>query len=336
DGCRAVHALDKAHEWTDALTRWCEQQPQMVAFNGECRVLRAEMLQFKGAWQAALVEADRAGERPTPWSARRVTAAACYQRAEVARLRGEYDVAGREYEAAALEGASPQPGLSLLRLAQGELTQAKNGLSGALAEATDPGRRARLLPAAVEVALADGRLDDARHAAGELAALASDFGAPALKVVANHAAGAVAFAAGDVQTAAATLRGVVSAWLDLSSPYQAARARVLLGLAHRSLGDADGAATSFAAARDAFKKLDAAPDLESLLVLGNPDAPFGLTARERQVLTGLAAGETNRSIGDRLGISDRTVDRHVSNVFDKLGVTSRAEAAALAVRHHLV
>src|SRR5690606_39847867 len=120
------------------------------------------------------------------------------------------------------------------------------------------------------------------------------------------------------------------------SPYQAARARVLLGLAHRSLGDADGAATSFAAARDAFKKLDAAPDLESLLVLGNPDAPFGLTARERQVLTGLAAGETNRSIGDRLGISDRTVDRHVSNVFDKLGVTSRAEAAALAVRHHLV
>lgn len=335
DGCRTVHALDRAHEWTDALARWCEKQPEMIAFNGECRVLRAEMLQFRGAWQDALAEADRAGERLTPWSARRVTAAAHYQRGEVARLRGEFDVAAREYGAAALAGASPQPGLALLRLAQGDVEQAARGLAGALAEATDPGRRARLLPAAVEVALADLRLEDAGTAAAELSVLASTFGAPALAVVADHAAAAVALAAGDIERATATLRTVVTAWLDMSSPYLAARAQVLLGLAHRSLGDQDGAASSFAAARASFEELEAGPDLAALTRLFGDEAPFGLTPREREVLAGLATGDTNRVIGERLGISDRTVDRHVSNVFDKLGVTSRAEAVALAVRHRL-
>lgn len=336
DGCRAVHALDRAFEWTDALTRWCEKQPQMIAFNGECRVMRAEMLQFQGAWQAALAEADRAGERLTPWSARRVTAGAHYQRAEVARLRGEFEAAEREYEAAALAGASPHPGLALLRLAQGDAAQAARGLAGALAEANDPGRRARLLPAAVEIALAGDRLEEARGAADELSGLASTFGAPALTVVADHAAGAVALAAGDVNTAAATLRRAVAGWRDLSFPYQAARAEVLLGLAHRALGDEDGAATSFAVARAGFEDLDAGPDLVAiLLLLEDREVPFGLTTREREVLALLAGGDTNRVIGERLGISERTVDRHVSNVFDKLGVTSRAEAAALAVRHRL-
>ena len=380
DGCRDIYSLRRAHEWTLALTRWCEAQPELVTFTGECRVARSEMLVLHGAWHDAVAEAERATERAPRWSAQRVTAAADYQRAEVARLRGNYGAAERSYAAVAHAGGRFQPGLGLLRLAQGQLEAAEQGVERALDESSDPLRRARLLPAKVLIALAadavqaDGGgdegesppegaaggeqpLDSARLAAEELARTADEFGAGtqnlALRTMAEHALGAVALAAGDAAAAAAQLHAAADGWDDLSAPYENARARFLLGVARRRLGDSDGAEADFAAARATFERLDAAPDLAHLdrVASGSDADPFAplsshqaaaggagtrLSPRELEVLGCLAAGSTNRGIASALDISERTVDRHVSNIFDKLGVTSRTEAATYAIKHDLV
>ena len=379
DGCRDSYSLRRAQEWTAALTRWCESQPELVTFTGECRVARAEMLVLRGAWHDAVAEAERATMRPPQWSAQRVTAAASYQRAEVARLRGEFEQAEQEYAAAARLGGRVQPGMALLRLAQGQLEAAEHGLDRALDEAGDRLRRTRLLPAKVSVALAayahqlgekggesldqaeepgeePSPLSTARAASAELSALAAAFGAetrnPAIETMARHAAGAVALAAGEAATASAELRAAADGWRELSAPYETARARLLLGSACLLSGDRDGAELEFSAAREAFTELGAAPDLERVTwVMAHPDAaqlaPFQpppaaqasrslLSPRELEVLENLVAGQTNRSIAALLTISERTVDRHVSNILDKLGVASRTEAATYAIKHDLL
>jgi DNA-binding CsgD family transcriptional regulator len=336
DGCRSAYAIRRVHEWTEALTRWCERQPQLVTFTGECRVARAEMLVLRGDWDSALAEAGRAVERVHPWVANRVAAAAAYQRGEVARLRGDLAEAERAYEEAARAGGRTQPGLALLRLAQGADHVAAQALDRALGETTDPLAHARLLPAKVEVALARGQVEEARASAAELGEVAAAFGSQALQALADQAAGAVELAAGDAAAAAARLRRAVDAWHELVAPYEAARARALLGEAFRSLGDEEGAELELDAARAVFEELGARPDLERLEASsGVRAAGHGLSPRELEVLALLARGDTNRAIAGRLGISERTVDRHVSNIFDKLGVASRAEAAAYAARHGL-
>lgn len=337
DGCRATYSLRRAHEWTEALTRWCEEQPELVAFNGECRVARAEMLVLRGAWHDAIAEAERACERSPQWAAERISAAASYQMAEVFRLRGEFDAADRAYQAGGRAGGPSQPGLALLRLAQGKFHAAERGLDRALEETSEPIQRARLLPAKVSIALATGsRLDEARAAAAELARIAATFGTRALATIADHALGAVALAAGDAVEASRKLRSAAAGWRDLSARYETARVSVLLGGTNRLLGDEEGAQLEFAAARATFEELGARPDLARLAAIaGNGHAASGLTPRELQVLAQLVAGNTNRSIAHELVISERTVDRHVSNIFDKLEVSSRTEAAAFAVRNRL-
>lgn len=356
DACRATYSLRRAHEWTTALTRWCEEQPLLVAFTGECRVARAEMLVLQGAWHDAVAEAERASQRPSRWSTTKITAAATYQRAEVFRLRGDFATADRAYRAAARAGGLTQPGLALLRLAEGRLDKAESGLNRALEETPEPLKRARLLPAKVELAFAaagwpaaenqDGsrsavvapeRLEEARSAADELAEIAAAFVTPALATMASFALGTVELAEGNVAAAVVKLRAAADGWRDLSAPYETARVSLYLGLCCRLLGDEEGAELEFASAGAGFERLGAAPDLARLASLrGNRQEPGGLTPRERQVLARLAAGETNRAIAAALEISERTVDRHVSNIFDKLGVASRTEAATHALRHGLI
>jgi ATP/maltotriose-dependent transcriptional regulator MalT len=339
EGCQELFDLRRAQEWTAVLTAWCADQPDLVPYRGQCLLHRAELLALRGAWPDAMEEARRAAGRllePTPHPA---AGAAAYQEAELHRLQGETAEAEDAYRRASRWGREPQPGLALLRLAQGQAAAARAAIRRALDEATDRPDRCRLLPASVEIALAGGDLPAARDAADELARAAGDLDAPLLRATATAAQGAVLLAEGDPRAALAALREAWAAWRELEAPYEAARTRVLIGLACRALGDRDSAAMELDAARWAFQRLGAAPDRERLEALAGRDpagAAGGLTAREAEVLRLVATGRTNRAIAAELVLSERTVDRHVSNIFTKLGVASRAAATAWAYEHRLV
>ncbi len=332
--CRYAHEVRRAREWTDVLSRWCERQPDLVAFTGRCLVHRAEILQLEGAWSGALEEAQRAQERCLQGRNEAAAGEASYRQGELYRLRGEHAAAESAYRDASRRGHEPQPGLALLRLAQGERAAALKLTRRALAETAPPGERLALLPAAVEVALAAGELDEARAAVLELDRLL-DADAPApLTATLAHARGAFALAAADPEAALPDLRRAGRLWQALDAPYEVARARELAGLACRALGDEEGAALELDAARAAYAQLRAAPDLARLDAGGSDDS--GLTARELEVLQLVAAGRTNRAIAAELVLSVRTIDRHVSNIFAKLGVSSRAAATSYAHEHRLV
>jgi ATP/maltotriose-dependent transcriptional regulator MalT len=342
-GCQLVYALDRAREWTDALKAWCAEQPDAIGFNGYCRLHRSEILQLEGAWADAEEEARRASERLATGLNERDAAPALYQRAELHRLRGEHDRAEAAYRDASRWGWDPQPGLALLRLSQGRVADASAAMRRALAASRGRIARTRLLPAHVEVAIAAGDLEEARRAAGELAEIAEAFGADVLDAMAAHAAGAVALAAGDAGGALPHLRRSFETWQRLGAPYLAARVRVAVANACRALRDDDGCGLELDAARSVFASLGAGPDVARVDALARggaaaaaPPRSFGLTARELQVLRLVAAGKTNRTIATELFLSEKTVDRHVSNIFDKLDVSSRAAATAFAYENRLV
>jgi ATP/maltotriose-dependent transcriptional regulator MalT len=338
-GCHAAFDVRRAQEWTTALTRWCDDQPDLIAFSGACMVHRAELMQVRGAWPDALEEARRAARRATEVHQVRAAAQAVYIEGELHRLCGAYADAETAFREAARGGWEPQPGLALLRLAQGEAAAAAATLDRALGESTDRTRRAELLPAAVEVRLARGDVDGARAAADELGELAAIYGSDLLQAALDQARGAVDLAAGDARAALPALRRAWRGWQEVDAPYAGARVRELVGLACRDLGDEDAAAMELDAAREAFATLGAGPDVSRLARLAGarpPRATQGLTPRELQVLRLVAGGATNRGIAAELVLSEKTVDRHVSNILAKLRVPSRAAATAFAYEHELL
>jgi DNA-binding CsgD family transcriptional regulator len=339
EACQEVSEWRRAHEWTEALTAWCGEQPDMVTFTGKCLVHRAEIMQLHGAWPEAVEEAERARERFAEAADVEASGAAWYRQAEVYRACGDVAAAEDAYQQASRWGREPQPGLALLRLAEGRTEAAAAAIRRAVAETVDPLGRAKLLPAHVEIMLAAGDLRAARDAAGELAGIAESYGTPALRAQADHARGAALLAGGDAAAALVALRGAWRVWRDLQAPHEAARVRVLVGLACRALGDEDAAALELDAARAVFAELGAAPDLARLEALDRAGAMAGahrLTARELEVLKLLATGRTNHAIASDLVLAEKTVHRHVSNIFAKLGVSSRAAATAYAYQHRLV
>jgi DNA-binding NarL/FixJ family response regulator len=336
--CQEVYEVRRAQEWTAALTRWCEQQPGLVAFTGRCLVHRAEIMQLRGAWPDALAEARRAGERLAQGPNRAASARAFYLQAELHRLQGQFDAAEAAYREASRYGWEPQPGVAQLRLAQGRTEAAVAAIRRVSSETTEPLRRAGLLPAYVEIMLAAGEIEEARTACGELEAIAENFESAMLGAMLAHARGAVALAEGDYRAALVSLRQALRRWQELEAPYDAARARVLLALACRALGDDDANELEVEAARSAFAELGAAPDLARIALLGHPGPGdfHGLTPRELEVLRLVAAGKSNREIASALVISEHTVARHVQNIFAKLDVSSRTAAGAFAFEHDLV
>jgi DNA-binding CsgD family transcriptional regulator len=338
-GCQEVYALRRAQEWTAALTRWCEEQPDMVAFSGRCLVHRAEIMELHGAWRDALEEARRAHQRCVQAKNRSAAAQAFYRQGEVHRLQGRFSAAEEAYRDASRYGWEPQPGLALLRLAQGNDEAASAAIRRVVGETTRPLKRARLLPAYVEIMLAVGDVEEARVACRELEEISARYESGMLGAMVEHAEGTIDLTEGDARAALLPLRRAWQMWQELEVPYEVARVRVLLGLACRALGDDDTATLELEAARDVFARLGAAPDLarvDSLARRAPSVDDHGLTARELQVLRLVAAGESNRTIATELVLSERTVDRHVSNIFTKLGVSSRAAATAYAYKHQLV
>jgi DNA-binding CsgD family transcriptional regulator len=336
-GCHRVYALARAREWTRALSAWCATQPQLVPFIGACLAYRVELLQLAGEWPQAIEEATRARRVASPLE-RAAAADALYQQAEIHRLRGELALAEQHYREASEGGRDPQPGLALLRVSQGRAALGASALRRLAAALQEPLERARLLPALLEIELALGNLEAARAAQQELSKLASEHQLEVLKAMAAHATGLISLAEGNPAAALSPLRQAFSIWQRIDAPHVQARIRVLLARACSMLGDQEGAELELLAARSTFERLGAAPDLAALTELSHAKAldMRGLSARELQILRLVAAGKTNKTIARECFLSVKTVDRHLSNIFLKLNVASRAAATAYAYEWGLV
>lgn len=334
--CRLAFDVRRAREWTRVLDHWCTEQPDLVAFSGQCHSHRSALFLLNGAWEDALAAAELAQDR----AARGDFAGeygAWYHQGEVHRLRGEFGAAERAYLRAGGTGFDPQPGLALLRLAQGRGELARSLIRGAIDRAV-PDERRGLLGAAVEIELHAGDVVAARGRAEELRALSERSPMPMLRAIADQAEGGVLLADGDARGAIALARRAWAGWRELEAPYEAARCRILAAEACRALGDAEGAAMELDAARPVLLELGARAELAARSADStgrHPAAPDGLTPREVEVLRLVAAGRSNRAIAGELFVSEKTVARHLSNMYGKLGLSSRTAAAAYAYEHGL-
>ncbi len=336
EACEEIAEWPRAMEWTEALARWCDRQHGMVTYTGQCLTHRAHVLRLRGRFQAALEAAHLAWERFVGAADERLSGGALYQAGEVYRIGGDLDRAEDAFRRAGDQGHDPQPGLALLRLAQGRTDAAAASMRRAETESQKPIGRIRLLPAYVEVMLAAGDVSAATDAAVELAELAATYRTVALRADADLAQGAVHLAGGDVEAALGSLRRAVEGWRSLDAPYEAARTRLLIARTCRALGDDDTATLELDAAHRALIALGATVDDGYWSVSSGTVRDHGLSPRELDVLRLVATGRTNQAIADELRLAVKTVDRHVANILTKLRVPTRTAATAFAYEHDLL
>ena len=335
--CLTVRDVGRAREWTDVLGRWCAARPELVPYRGQCRVHRAQMMTWGGDWLGAVAEATAAEQLLRGPAA----GDAAYQLGEVHRLMGHLDAAAHHFRRANSLGRRPEPGLSRLRIAQGRADAAVTTIRRMCAEPCAPEDVAEMLDVLVEAQLALGEVDAARACAEELRHAAAGIDAPLVGGLAQRAEAATLLAAARPDTALAAANACLRMWAELDLPHGCAQVRVLMGRCLRALGDEPSAELEFDAARECFERLGAAPDVgvvERLIADCAPvgHRPGGLTEREVEVVRLVAAGHTNRVIARELRLSEKTVARHLSNIYTKLGVTSRAATTAYAYDHQLL
>ncbi len=335
--CQRAFDLRRAVEWTAAMSHWCAAQQDLKPYRGQCLVHRSEIMQLRGEWSDAIEEVRRVCEGVSDPGGDPLLGMALYQQAELLRLRGDLARAEEAYREASDRGHPTQPGLALLRLAQGRVNDAMAAIRRAVAAAAGSGERARLLVAHVEIALAAGDVGTARQASDDLGRIAAAFDSPYLRAVGEYARGCVHLAEGDATGACSVLRRSWLAWQELDAPYESARVRLRMAQAFRRLADDDCAEMELDAARRVFERVGAAPDLAEVAALAEvtPVPTGGLSARELEVLRLVATGVTNREIADTLVLSEKTVARHMGNIFTKLGISSRSAATAYAYQHDL-
>lgn len=330
--CEELGDPRRGWQWVETTERWLSSNPPGPIFPGICRMFKVRLLQERGVWDDAEAEASRLSEE-LPTRHVRTAARGHYEVGEIKRLRG--DLAGAEelFAKAHQMGFDPQPGLALLRHAQGKLDAAAELIERALDAAPDRLNRAKFLPAVVEISLA--RKDEARafEAVEELAATATAYRSPGLNAAARTARGALFMFRTETEDALAELREAVRRWSELDCPYEEGFARVRAAEALRALGNEDGARMELEAARELFARLGSVAEVQRTeRLLGQSGHPGGLSDREVEVLELVAAGRTNKEIAGELFISEHTVARHLSNIFLKLGITSRAAATAYALK----
>ncbi|MDP9022559.1 MAG: LuxR family transcriptional regulator [Actinomycetota bacterium] len=263
--CHDVGDYRRAAEWTEAANRWCDRL-EVTGFPGACRIHRAEILRLRGDWPTAEEQALVACEELHDFN-RFVTSAGFYEVGEIRRRRGDFAAAEEAYRRANELGHEPQPGLALLRLAQGKVEAAVAGIARTLATAEDPLSRLRQLPAQVEIAIAAGDLKTARTAAHELEHLVDSYKignqrAPAFDATVHRASGQIKLAEGDWEGAIRCMRRAWDGWQQVGAPYETAQTRMLLGIAYRRQGDEHGAMSEFEAALATFERLGAKLDEE--------------------------------------------------------------------------
>jgi len=263
--CHDVGDYRRAAEWTEVANRWCDRL-DVNGFPGACRLHRAEIMRLRGDWPAAEAQAVAACEELHDFD-RRITAGGYYEIGEIRRRRGDFAAAEEAYRTANELGRDPQPGLALLRLAEGKVDAAVAGVKRTLEEEQDPLSRLRSLPAQVEVAIAAGDLRTARAAADELEHIVDSYKigdrrAPAFDAAVHLAAGQIKLAESDAEAAAQRLRQARDEWQQVGAPYETAQARMLLGIAFRRQGDEHAATAELEAALAVFERLGAKLDEE--------------------------------------------------------------------------
>lgn len=336
EACQEVSDFSRAASWTSALTRWCDTQPGLVPYTGQCSLHRGQIMRLHGAYDEALGEFARAQRRYRLEGTTAPAALALTEQGDVLRIQGKLDEAEDCYRQSAELGYEPQPGLALCWLARGRTPAAVSAMRRLLAETQGPVGRSRMLPGGVHVMVAAALIDEAREHADELAEIASLFGNPAVRAMAAYARATVELASGQVVEALGQARESTRLWSDIGAPYEAARARVLVARALRELGDEDSATGELAVAGRAFAEVGAAPAAQEVDKLLGRARPGGLTEREIEVLSLVAEGKSNYEIARVLVLSQKTVERHLSNIFSKLDVSSRTAAAAYAHDHGLM
>jgi DNA-binding CsgD family transcriptional regulator len=337
-GCCLARDFARARAWNRSMARWLDSLSSLGgAYLGNCRIYRSRLMCLNGAWPDALAEIAEVCDDLdgyTGW----VCGHAYYQLGEVQRLRGEWSAAEDAYRRAAEHGCPTQPGLALLRLAEGDVDAAAAGVRRALTEVTSTPERLDLVKAAVVIHLEQGNLAAARDAVTEFEQIAEGLTSPVIEAERCTVNGALLLAEGDPACALPLLRRAVATWQEQGAPHEVAKLNVLIGQACRALADHDGARLEFSAARETFERLGARPDLAELnrIVAAGGSGAHGLTRREIEVLCLIARGRANRAIATELHLSERTVHRHVSNIFTKLGVDSRTAAVAHGIKHRIV